>query len=97
MANKLRDPAKEAFWRKTLQRFIASGQSVREFCKRENVTESAFYAWRRTIGERDGAGNSQPAFVPAVLGGEAQHDEALVLALPSGLELRLRGELIQQV
>ena len=52
MARRQRDPAKEAFWRKALQRFVSSGLSVREFCKREQVTESAFYAWRRTIGQR---------------------------------------------
>jgi transposase-like protein len=89
MAASKRDPAKEALWRKTLKRFSASGLSVREFCKREQVTESAFYAWRRTIGERDGAGNSEPAFVPAVINGEAQHNEPLVLALASGLELHV--------
>ena len=87
MAASKRDPAKEALWRKTLKRFSASGLSVREFCKRENVTESAFYAWRRTIGERDDAGNSEPAFVPAVINGEAQHDVPLVLALTSGMKL----------
>ncbi len=89
MANKQRDPAKEALWRKTLKRLSASGLSVREFCKRENVTESAFYAWRRTIGERNVAGNSEPAFVPAVINGESQQDVPLVLALTSGLELRV--------
>ena len=87
MTKHQRDPAKEAQWRGTLQQFASSGLSVREFCKREGVTESAFYAWRRTIGERDGASNSEPAFVPAVLSGEAQHDEPLVLALASGLKL----------
>jgi transposase-like protein len=62
MASKHRDPAKEALWRDMFKRFAASGLSVREFCKRENVTESAFYAWRRTIGERDDVGDSGPAF-----------------------------------
>ena len=89
MANKQRDSAKEALWRKTLKQFSASGLSVREFCKREGVTESAFYAWRRTIRERDEAGNSPPAFVPAVINGEAQHDESLVLALAGGLKLHV--------
>lgn len=87
MAKHQRDPVKEALWRKTLKRFAASGLSVREFCKRENVTESAFYAWRRTIGERDGAGNAEPAFVPAVINGEAEHDQPLVLALAGGMKL----------
>jgi len=87
MAKHQRDPAKEALWRQTLKRFATSGLSVREFCNREGVTESAFYAWRRTIGERDDAGNSEPAFVPAVINGEAQYDEPLVLALASGMKL----------
>jgi len=87
MANKQRDSAKEVLWRKRLQRFASSGLSVRDFCKRENVTESAFYAWRRTIGERDGASNSEPAFVPAVINGQAQNDEPLVLALSGGMKL----------
>lgn len=89
MAKQQRDPAKEALWRKRLARFSSSRLSVREFCKREQVTESAFYAWRRTIGERDGASNSEPAFVPAVINGEAQHDEPLVLKLAGDLELRI--------
>jgi transposase len=89
MAKQQRNPAKEALWRKTFAQFTSSGLSVREFCKRENVTESAFYAWRRTIGERDGASDSEPAFVPAVINGEADHESPLVLALASGLELRL--------
>lgn len=48
-----RDPGRERFWRETLARFRASGLSVRGFCRRENLGEPLFYAWRRTIGERD--------------------------------------------
>ena len=87
MAKHQRDPAKESLWRKRLQRFASSGLSAREFCKREQVTESAFYAWRRTISERDGVDNSEPTFVPAVINGEAQHGEPLVLALASDMKL----------
>ncbi len=89
MAKRQRDPAKEAYWRKALQRFASSGLSVREFCKREQVTESAFYAWRRTIDQRADTGDAEPAFVPAVINGEAEHDEPLVLKLAGDLELRL--------
>ena len=88
MANKQRDAAKEALWRDTFKRFAASGLSVREFCKREGMTESAFYAWRRTIGERDGVGNSEPAFVPAVINDQPTPDGVpLVLKLAGNLEL----------
>ncbi|HZZ70664.1 MAG TPA: hypothetical protein VFE24_00305 [Pirellulales bacterium] len=51
MANKLRDAAKERFWRDVLKRFAASGLSVRTFCRDEKLAESAFYAWRRKVVE----------------------------------------------
>lgn len=53
MANHLRDAAKEAYWRDVLRRQSASGLSVRAFCQREQLAESAFHAWRRTIAQRD--------------------------------------------
>jgi transposase len=63
MANKRRDAEKETFWREVVQRHAASGVSVRAFCREQQLIESAFYAWRRTIAERDGqvpSGKSQP-------------------------------------
>jgi hypothetical protein len=35
------------------QQFAASGLSVRGFCRRESLSEANFYAWRRTLAERD--------------------------------------------
>lgn len=91
MAQRQRDPAKEASWRKVLQRLSASGLSVREFCRREQLTESAFYAWRRTIGERDGESNSGPAFVPAVVTKGSTYDASIAVELASGCVLRFSG------
>ena len=54
MANRVRDGRKEALWREVLRRQETAGVSVREFCRREGVAESNFYAWRRTIAQRDG-------------------------------------------
>jgi len=53
MANHLRDPEREAFWRAAVTRQAASGLSVRGFCRREGLAESNFYAWRRTLAQRD--------------------------------------------
>jgi len=89
MAKNGRDPAKEVYWREVFQRQAASGLSIREFCQREKLTESAFFSWRRTIGQRDGAGSSSPAFLPAVVNSGGEHKSPLVLKLTSGLELRL--------
>ena len=85
MANARRDAAKERRWREALERFRASGQSVREFCRRERLAESAFYAWRRTIGARDVAGGARrkaPTFVPAVVTSEQLSPESLLLRIP---------------
>jgi transposase-like protein len=69
MANKNRDGKREAFWRGALQRQARGGHSVRAFCRREQLSEPSFYAWRRTIGERDAAGQQspRPAFLPAAI------------------------------
>jgi transposase len=91
MAKHQQDPAKEAYWRQVLKRFAASGLSVREFCKREQLTESQFYAWRRTIGERDDARTSGPAFVPAAVTKEAAHGSSIAIELSSGCVLRFSG------
>lgn len=91
MAKSQRDAAKESFWRETLKRFSASSLSVREFCKREQLTESAFYAWRRTIGDRDDARTSAPAFVPAVVTKEAPPESSIAIELASGYVLRFSG------
>ena len=48
-----RDPVKERFWRDSLQRQVASGLSVREFCARHSLAETAFYAWRAEIRRRN--------------------------------------------
>jgi hypothetical protein len=48
-----RDPAKERFWRNTLQRQEATGLSIREFCAQHNLAENAFYSWRSEIRRRD--------------------------------------------
>ena len=53
MANTIRDAGRERFWRAVLKRHAGSGLSVRAFCLREKLGESNFYAWRRTIAQRD--------------------------------------------
>ncbi len=97
MARHQREPAKEAAWRGVLQRFASSSLSVREFCRREQLPESAFYAWRRTIAERDGQLGERddtrtpgPVFVPAVV--MPLHSEpSLTLELSGGCVLHFAG------
>ena len=90
-----RNPAREAKWRQVLARHAQSGLSVRAFCRREGLPESAWYAWRRTIRERDTAGEARqlaarPAFVSLVVRPEgAASDAQAVMELRGGRVLRL--------
>lgn len=48
-----RDRGKERFWRQVLGQWRRSRQTVRDFCLERGLAEPSFYAWRRTIAERD--------------------------------------------
>lgn len=94
MANFRRDGAKERAWRERLRRYVESGLSVRAFCRRESLTEASFYAWRRTLAERDAAATAagsrtkQPAFLPILVqGGERRMPAGLLPSATITLEL----------
>lgn len=46
------DPGKQRFWSACVSRWRRSGLSVREFCRREALSEPSFYAWRRILTQR---------------------------------------------
>jgi transposase-like protein len=94
MVRQRRDPEREAFWREALGRYAASGMSVRAFCQRERLTESAFYAWRRTIAQRDGDRRQRgtpgrPNFLPLRVTHHAAPDSSISIELAGGRVLRL--------
>ena len=93
---KSRDPQRERLWRQHLARQTGSGLTVREFCASYDLSESAFYFWRRTIAARDRAGRKsperQPAFVPVtVVEAPGATDAPIDVRLRSGQRLRLRA------
>ncbi len=49
------DRAKERVWRRMLRQWRRSGMSIRAFCSQELLSEPLFYAWRRTLAQRDQA------------------------------------------
>lgn len=63
-----REHGKEQFWRRLLRLWQGSGRTIRAFCAEQGVSEASFFAWRRTIAERDQPHavppESAPAFVP---------------------------------
>ena len=58
---KPRDPNKEQFWRRMVRLWQQSGLSVRVFCDDHGLSQPSFYAWRRTLQQRD---QQAPAFLP---------------------------------
>jgi hypothetical protein len=82
-----RDPARERFWRQTLAAWRSSGLSVRAFCGRRGLAETAFYYWRTELRHRDGERTppptpSPPAFVPVTV--VPASTDAIEVRCPSG-------------
>ena len=89
---KPRDPRKEQHWRELIRRWQHSGLSVRAFCQRQRLAVPSFYAWRRTLRQRDAqASQAAPVtFLPV----HVRHDDTdptppLELVLATGRHLRI--------
>src|SRR5262245_7956986 len=88
---KPRDLNKEWFWRRMLRQWQRSGLSVRAFCEEAGLSQASFYAWRRTLAQRD---TQAVSFVPAEVLSEPLpslpvSEAGLELVLASGRLLRI--------
>lgn len=87
---------REQFWRGQIEGQVASGLSARQWCRREQLSEPSFYAWRRKLAQRDqdrSAPDSPPArngFLPIRLTSFATSHVELQLA--SGLMIRVPAQ-----
>ena len=87
------DSRKAQHWRQLLELWQRSGLSVRAFCRRHQLAEPTFYAWRRLLSERPSpasAADKPLTFVPL----EVRHDTPtdtlpLELVLGNGRYLRI--------
>ena len=100
MAKRNHNPERERFWRDTLSAWQGSGQSVREFCDRRDLTEAAFYFWRKELRRRDNERSARPAsptFVPvsviptATMSVEVRCPSGHMVSLPTYDVSMLRG------
>lgn len=85
---------REVKWREAVACQAASGLTVREFCEQNGLREPSFYAWRRTLQERDAQRQANEATGPAFLPVKLAPPNALpapgfALEFPSGRILRL--------
>ena len=87
-----RDSRKESAWRRRLSRQAESGQSIRSWCREHQVTEAAFYWWRKELARRD-AEVASPSFVPVHVAEEPVQDSdgQIEIVLTDGRRLRVTG------
>jgi len=105
MARWQRDAAKERTWRRHVARWQRSGLSIRDYCVSEGLREANFYAWRRTLADRDRQAarrgrSSIPAFVPIHVvndGATSPPRGAVEVVLANGRVLRVGAAFDPQV
>jgi hypothetical protein len=71
-----RDRGKERDWRQVLRQWQRSGQRVRAFCVEHGLSEPSFYAWRRTIQQRDQEAARGPRRHSRQAGGQVEGTDA---------------------
>ena len=52
MGRRVREAAKERYWREAIRRQRASGLTIRAFCRGEGLSETGFHCWRRELERR---------------------------------------------
>ena len=88
-----RDLGKESVWRRRLSQHAESGESVRSWCRKHDVTETAFYWWRRELARRD-AETETTAFVPVHVTEDRldRGDSPIEIELADGRRVRITGQ-----
>ena len=77
-----RNIQKEAHWRDVIARQAASEVSVRQFCASEEITEAAFYTWRRKLALRDREAQRASQAVEAQAGQNGGQGEGSLATTP---------------
>jgi transposase-like protein len=91
-----RDRRRETQWRRAIGEHKRSGLSIREFCRKSKLPESAFYFWRRELERRDldrreaeqeqrERPSAQAAFVPVTVA------QDIAAQAHGRIEIELRG------
>ena len=90
-----RDLKKEVFWRRVVRGQVGSGLSIRAWCRKHGVQESAFYWWRTRLGRRDAAA---PAFAPVRVVADRATDAAgrIEIVLPGDRRVQVIGRVERQ-
>lgn len=87
------DNDQQQFWQMAIETWQASGLSVRNFCRKEGLSEPTLYSWRKKLAKADGLGvgkqkdTTSAAFIEVAM--PKSEPVALELVLSSGNTLRI--------
>lgn len=89
-----RDERKEAFWRRMVRDQERDGLTVRDWCRRHRLQESAFYWWRQQLVRRD----AETMFVPVRVMEDpsAEHGGRIEIVLPDQRRVQVIGRVDRQ-
>jgi hypothetical protein len=89
----VRDLDKQRFWRDHIAQQSGSGLGVRGYCRRQRLSESAFYFWRRELVRRGVPLSPPTAFLPVRVSSEGHRASSgrIEIVLSDGRKVRLRG------
>ncbi len=67
---------REVFWRGHVAAWQGSGESIRGYCRRHELSEASFHAWHRVLRQRDAqaSGVSSASFVELMTNGASVPD-----------------------
>lgn len=82
-----------AQWRERLSRWRDSGLSIVEFCRREEISQASFFAWRKRLSNRRALARGAKPPGTEVASGEARFLELPPPAWPTsgGVQITLPG------
>jgi len=91
------DLARRVLWRRRLREFERGTATVAEFCRREGVSDAAFYQWRRKLASTSAEPNTVRAveqvpalsFLPVEITGGAR--SVIEVLLPNGARVLIPG------
>ena len=81
--------SRSEYWRSRIAEQERSGQSVKMFCKEHDLTEQAFYFWRKRLREQEPV---QFAVLQSRVTRQPSMEQGLELVLPTGERLRIGSD-----
>ena len=83
---------RQQFWQMVIETWQSSGLSVRQFCKKESLSEPSFYSWRKKLtggdSEQDNQHESEPStFIEVAM--PENNSAAIELLLSCGSILKI--------